>query len=395
MKPKYVDDSTFKLEVSRIRKNNDLNVNTIFPTSYLQDPFINDSKFNKFEYLELRKLKREKYALGLNIALAMVFASFISLVFQYLKYGKEYRISKSIYDITSGFPSEHHPSLVSYLITRQKVSGLAILASILDLSRRGYFKIEEIKIKKKSIFGNKTEKKIQISSGDTLYNEENDKWDKTVFEFVNNLTEKSPQYLDGVFGKMANKSVFMSELKTSVDKKLKNFKWIEYPPRSATLSFAILNFILFAISLILLTYNIPASIIASLAISFFGIYGAIAINRMTPGCSALRKKWKEFSVSLSENSAKYKYIDSNRLLQYSIVLGIKNERMKDIIRNFNFNEGGEFHWFYAGDSGGSGLDSFSSMIDTGSTLSASFGSDGGAAAEEAERRRRRSWLSYE
>ena len=91
----------------------------------------------------------------------------------------------------------------------------------------------------------------------------------------------------------------------------------------------------------------------------------------------LRKKWKEFSVSLSENSAKYKYIDNNRLLQYSIVLGIKNERMKDIIRNFNFNEGGEFHWFYAGDSGGSGLDSFSSMIDTGSTFSASFGSDGG------------------
>ena len=40
----------------------------------------------------------------------------------------------------------------------------------------------------------------------------------------------------------------------------------------------------------------------------------------------------------------------------------------------------KFHWFYAGDYGGSGLDSFSSMIDTGSTLSASFSGDGGGGA---------------
>ena len=46
----YVDDGFYSLEVDRIRKNRGLKINTIFPTSYLVDPLVNDSGFKKNEY---------------------------------------------------------------------------------------------------------------------------------------------------------------------------------------------------------------------------------------------------------------------------------------------------------------------------------------------------------
>ena len=376
----YIEDGFYRLEIDRIRKNRILKINTIFPTSYLVDPLINDSRFKKFEYLEAKQLKLEKSAIGFKVALALAMVSLFSFIFRLIKYGKEYKIKEDIYGNSLGFPSEHHPSLVSYLVTRQKVSGLSILASIFNLSKKGYLKIEEKNIEKKSMFGNKTEKKIQISLGEIGFNNDNEKWDKTIFNFVNKVTDGSPKSLDEIFGKMVYESVFMSELKTSINEKLKKFEWIEYPSRSATFSFAIFNFILFFASLVLLLYNIPASIIASIMIALFGLIGSLSINRMSIKCSELRKKWQEFSLVLNENSEKYSHLDNNRLLQYSIVLGLKKEDIKKIIRHFDFSESGEFHWFYAGDYGGSGLDSFSSMIDTGSTLSASFSGDGGGGA---------------
>ena len=373
----YVDDGFYSLEVDRIRKNRGLKINTIFPTSYLVDPLVNDSGFKKNAYLEAKQIKMEKSVIGFKVALGLVIISLFSFIFRLIKYGKEYRIKEEFHEDSSAFPSEHHPSLVSYLVTRQKVSGLAILASIFNLSKNGYLKIEEKKIEKKSIFGNKTEKKIQISISELRLNNENEKWDKTIFSFVNKFTDGTPRFLDEIFGKMVYDSGFMSELKKSVDEKLKKFGWIEFPSRSATFSFSILNFILFSGSLLVVLYNIPASIISAIIIAFLGLIGSFSINRMSMECSNLRKKWQSFSLLLDKKSERYRDLDSNKLLQYSVVLGLNKEEIKKIIKNFDFSEGGEFHWYYAGDYGESGLDSFSSMIDTGSTLSTSFAGDGG------------------
>ena len=46
-----VKDGIDALEDDSVRKNRGLNINTIFSTSYLLYPIINDNGFKKFEYL--------------------------------------------------------------------------------------------------------------------------------------------------------------------------------------------------------------------------------------------------------------------------------------------------------------------------------------------------------
>ena len=168
----------------------------------------------------------------------------------------------------------------------------AILAIIFSLSKKCYLKIEEKNIKK-SNFYNKYRKEILKESGKVRSDNINKKWDQSVFNFVTKLTDMTTKFLNGIYSKMKYESVFMSELKTSVDEK--KLGWTEYPPRSATLRFTLLNFILFFATLILLVYNITASIIGSAMICFFGLVGCLSDNLISLECSKLKNKWTEFS----------------------------------------------------------------------------------------------------
>ena len=54
-----VKDGIDALEDDSVRKNRGLNINTIFSTSYLLYPIINDNGFKKFEYLSQRQKIKE------------------------------------------------------------------------------------------------------------------------------------------------------------------------------------------------------------------------------------------------------------------------------------------------------------------------------------------------
>ena len=375
----YHDQDHFRLDVNKIRKNRGLVLNTIFPTSYLIDAQINDNTFNKYEYLENKKLKEEKSKIGFNSALFIILISLCLFIFRIVKYGKEYNIKENFRGNTGAFPSEHHHSLVSYLITKQKVSGLAILGSVFSLANKKHFIIKEKKIEKKSIFGNKTENKIEISKGEIGHYSSDEKWDRVIFNFIVKFIDGKPKFLDDIFGNMVYNSIFMKDLNASINNKLKELGWIEYPPRSATFVYSILHSILFFCSIMIVVYNIPASIIATITVCLFGIIGSLSINRMSIECSKIRNKWKGFSILLDKNSDLYKNLDGNKLIQYAIVLGLGPYEMKNLLKNFDYSSSGDFHWFYGGDYGGSNIDTFSSMIDTGNALSANFANDGGGA----------------
>ena len=65
-------------------------------------------------------------------------------------------------------------------------------------------------------------------------------------------------------------------------------------------------------------------------------------------------------------------MDKNEILQYSIVLGLESEKIKYLLKNFDY-DGGDFIWFY-----GASNTEFTDMVDYGMVLGTSFAGDGGA-----------------
>jgi uncharacterized membrane protein len=65
-------------------------------------------------------------------------------------------------------PSDHPPAIVSYLMKRN-VGGPAIVATLLDLADRGYFKIHESTRERSTLFGRRSEKDYRFERTDRLW----------------------------------------------------------------------------------------------------------------------------------------------------------------------------------------------------------------------------------
>ncbi|MFZ5516153.1 MAG: DUF2207 family protein [Candidatus Zhuqueibacterota bacterium] len=89
---------------------------------------------------------------------AMVFAILLSgfglfvLVFLYQQYGKPFP-TDTRFNYTSEIPAGVSPALANYIHSTGQMDAGALVATLFDLARRGYIRIEEKKIQKKSIFG--------------------------------------------------------------------------------------------------------------------------------------------------------------------------------------------------------------------------------------------------
>ena len=64
-------------------------------------------------------------------------------------------------------------------------------------------------------------------------------------------------------------------------------------------------------------------------------------------------------------------MDKNKILQYSIVLGLESVKIKHLLKSFDY-EGGDFIWFY-----GASNTEFTDMVDYGIVLGTIFACDGG------------------
>tara|TARA_Y100000034_G_scaffold119513_1_gene161390 strand:+ start:174 stop:1907 length:1734 start_codon:yes stop_codon:yes gene_type:complete len=375
---------TITLEADNISKKSRIRINTIFPSTYLIEPIVNDSSFSIETELENINIKELGSKFGLIISFLFMAVSVIAVIIRSIKYGREHRIEKLTFEGKLHFPSSHHPALVSYFITYQKLTGTAILATLFRLASNGYFIIQETETIKESFFRKKKkkEKKVVIQLKDISTIDSLDQWDSLLVRFVSLQINSGVNYLDEIFKKIGASTSFVSDWNKYIDQEIINNDWLEKAPKRSTAIFFITHLVMISISIYLIKYNPALSIISGILLLIIGLVGSFAMIRMSHNCRLLKKKWENFGDKI-----KYKKnlencdLDDNLLLQYSVVSGLDSYQIKQLLKSFNYDTG-DFIWFHDTSISSMNTDSFTSsftnMIDTGSAISAGFGGDGGA-----------------
>ena len=159
------DGLVLTMDTRSVGKNESIRINTIFPSTYLYSPVINDQGFTKINELDKINKRVQKRSTTGYLALLFSIGSMILFGFRFSQYGKPHPVNKSSENGNNfNFPSNHHPALVSFFYSGHKVTGHTILASLIGLSSKGYYTIKDIEKTKKSFFRKKekTKKYIEV-----------------------------------------------------------------------------------------------------------------------------------------------------------------------------------------------------------------------------------------
>tara|TARA_B110000196_G_C21121380_1_gene653398 strand:+ start:203 stop:1927 length:1725 start_codon:yes stop_codon:yes gene_type:complete len=380
------DGLVLTLDTRSVGKNASIRINTIFPSTYLYSPVINDQGFTKINELDNINKRVQKRSTTGYLALLFSIGSMILFGFRFSQYGKPHPVKKSSENGNNfNFPSNHHPALISFFYSGHKVTGHAILASLIGLSSKGYYTIKDIEKTKKSFFRKKekTKKYIEVIRIEKPVENKLHQLDQLLLNRINKCLGKGKNTLENIFKEIGEDFGFMKSLKKVIDKDIDNNQWVEKPSSKSTKIYFFLHVIMILVMIFLFTANILAGILSIIFLLFMGLFGSFGIMRLSVEAKSYRHYWREFSAQLQkEGLPKNHDLDMNEILQYAIVIGC-DKKVKGLLKGFTpIGDDHAFYWYHGVGDGNLNMDSFTSsfagMIDTGTAVSAGFGGDGGA-----------------
>jgi len=380
------DGLVLTLHTRSVGKNASIRINTIFPSTYLYNPVINDRGFTKINELDKINKRVQKRATTGYLALLFSIGSMILFGFRFSQYGKPHPVKKSSKNGNNfNFPSNHHPALVSFFYSGHKVTGHAILASLIGLSSKGYYTIKDIEKTKKSFFRKKekTKKYIEVIRIEKPVENKLHQLDQLLLNRINKCLRKGKNTLEKIFKEIGEDYGFMKSLKKAIDKDIDNNQWVEKPSSKSTTIYFFLHVIMILVMIFLFTANTLAGILSIIFLLLMGLFGTFGVMRLSVEAKSYRHYWKEFSAQLQkEGLPKNHNLDMNGILQYAIVIGC-DKKVKGLLKDFTpIGDDHAFYWYHGVGDGNLDMDSFTSslagMIDTGTAVSAGFGGDGGA-----------------
>lgn len=194
------EDGKIVYEVDGLSSGKMVEARILFPTSMVphSSKIINQNKFAEIMKEELawaKKADREMYfnIIGFLLALLVVLFNIFLAIRLYFKYDKELKPEVEM-DYYRELPQDISPAVLSKLMSIQGVGSKDIMATLMDLVRRKYLKIEEISKGRKKDY-----KFILIEEGDAA-----------------DFKEHEPYLIHWLFYSIGNgKSVTLKEIKDS------------------------------------------------------------------------------------------------------------------------------------------------------------------------------------
>ncbi|MDZ7715309.1 MAG: DUF2207 domain-containing protein [Balneolaceae bacterium] len=148
-------DGTYMLGASDISRSESVQVRTVFPSSVFSEQVtVNDDDFSlqqaqlqEQNYRQERAKQLEQEAFYNEIAKAatilIIVMSIWCFYYYYKKYGSRFEVRGVSTRETIVIPGKEAPAMVAWLLYNRNITGNALVATLLDLARRGYFEIHE------------------------------------------------------------------------------------------------------------------------------------------------------------------------------------------------------------------------------------------------------------
>jgi uncharacterized membrane protein len=313
-----------------------------------------------------------------------------AFVFLFSRYGKPHSVP--FYGkISSDIPADVPPAVANYLYNSGQMGSGAMVATLLDLGRRGFIEIEEIQQQKKSLFGTFQKTKYNLKLIPGAFNKQK-----------NELADYEMDMLQFIFQNLAagSNEIQFDEIKNSRRRVMKWFgKWKEsikaewgnrplYDKSSikGTVISAIISLLIVVLGiLILINFGIPGVFAVISGAILFGL--SFLILRYTKDVKLLRAKLTALKQYLSKYHFKKDMgnIKSSieRFLVYGVALGISSKIIKELLTTLPEWQSSAYFAWYAGalshDSPANFANAVSSMVAaTSTTMGSAAGVGGGA-----------------
>lgn len=335
-------DNGFQFKGNNIHRSQAVNIRSVFPTPVFDDQIqVNDPDFSlafaeneEREYREnQRQLEAEQarnYDLAVNAVMVLGGLSILCFVFFYRKYGSRHRINITPNNSIM-IPGRQKPAAIGWLLMNQTVTGAHVTATLLDLARRGYFKIEEDEPdEEESSWLSSQEQKssysVQLSDKEPQSDSTISDWEYDLHSFVTKRIKEEGNKMEDIF-KFSETEV--SKWFYAWKKKLSTYgkdqEWIDRNSYIGVFWNLGLQSLLLLIGIALIFMLHPIMAVA-MGITFVGAVLSLAIIRRTPKGEEVYKTWKNYRAAL-KNAKDYSIPDDKLGLHfiYGIALGLGKE----------------------------------------------------------------------
>ena len=397
------EDGKIAYEVFGLSSGEMVEARILFPTSMIPDSskIINQNKFAEIMKEELGWAKKADRGKGFNIILILLIPLVILFnIFQairlYFKYDRELKPEVEM-DYYRELPQDITPAVLSKLMSIQGVGSKDIMATLMDLVRKKYLKIEEIQAGRKKDY-----KFILTEEGDNANLKEHEAYlIHWLFYSIGDGASVTLKEIKDYAKASRTQSSFRSNYSKWVKKVGDEFKKYNYFGESkeglkaagkVVLMELAAIFLLFVLG-ILLRAQVFIIIPLLFTVIFTGfaviVYGALIRKKTQMGVNEYTK-WRAFKKFLLDFSNMKDYeipsiVVWEHYLVYAISLGVADKvisKLKLVISNQDFSLGNSTYLYFMTDRSGrlnsSMFKSFDTVFSSAfATTSSSTGSGGG------------------
>ena len=383
-----MNKSSISLTGKNVAAGNKVQIRTLFPTSYLFNVNVNDPEFSLTAAQEMEKAyqqnlseqaEREKWGRYLAVLTAIV--SMLAFLFFYLKYGKRFKIRESIPKQSLKIPDSNRPAIAGWLMNTRTIQSGHLLATLLDLSRRGFFRIVERENDETTFFGKKKDPVFELRVTDAPVNGNLLDWEKMLYRFIQERIENGISRLDQIFKNNRNETQkWFNAWKKSVNHYARQKNWYDKRSQYGAIYNLVAQIVLFLLSVGTIIWLSHSGIFPMITSLFLAVL-SLAIYKRTYKGEVTYKKWKAYreGIKKSMQSEELKQ-DLERHYINAIALGLTKDRIESLLTGYPADSL-HFYWFIPLNSGSSITNLANSMTTLAATGASSFpGVSGGTGA---------------
>lgn len=347
---------SFNITATNIDDDEVVKVRSVFPTRVFEGSKVDvtDSGFTlawaqkdeqAFREKQVQQAEQQAYYrdLGQQVGIVLLVLSLGIFYFLYQKYGKRHSTSRFSDAETIMIPERRKPAPIGWLLSSRTVTGGQIMATVLDLARKGYFKIEE-QPPEEGWFKD-DDPTFSIQRTDQQPEEDLQDWERSLLGFLENQINEGTNNLQEMFKNgSSDLSHWLNNWKKSLREYCFNKDWIDLDSYSGAYMNAGLQVVLvfIAIGTLVLAGQIGIPIlILSLFTSLIAAIMSFTIIRRTEQGEATYHRWKNYKKGL-QNAKDYE-INADHLERhfiYAVALGVDKSHIEEL-----FTSSGDFPIF--------------------------------------------------
>lgn len=337
----------FTIHATNIDDDDFAKVRALFPTSALTNADVTNPGFTLSQAQQEEQAYQQKRAeirarnaywreTNQQVNIAVIVIALLLFFFLFQKYGKRHSTSRFSSHETIMIPGRQHPAPIGWLLNNRSITSVLLISTVLDLARRGYFKIKEEEAEEG--FFKDDDPTFSVQRTEQALQNDLLEWETNIVSFMELRLNDEHQKLHKIFdGQDSKVSSWFSKWSKKLKEYCFNQDWIDLKSYTGaywnvalqlTLLGALFGFAFYAGKGGLEPISFVIAIITTVIMGII----SITIIRPTEKGQETKHRWTNYKNGL-KNAKEYS-LSSEKLDKhfiYALALGLKGEELEDII----------------------------------------------------------------